>query len=118
MRKYIPIGAALAIVVLFAAAIFASGEVLSFSAPDDSNSVVERGPSDQAEPQDIDGWGSPYFYFGPNFMCLINSDSIVECFGSDAHNVVSGAPSGTGFSDIDGGDSYACAFHAPSSFTY
>ena len=119
MKKYIPMGAALAIVALFAVAIFASGDVLSFSVPGDSNPVVERAPSDQSQPQDFTGTGSEKFYFGPDFMCLIYSDTnSIECFGSDSNNVVSGVPVGTGFTQIDGGDSYACAHRQTDSFTY
>ena len=119
MKRFIPVAAALAIVVVAAVAILASGEVLSFSAPGASDSVADREPVDQAQPQDFDGTGSPLYYFGPDFMCLIYSDSnSVECFGSDTNNVVSGVPVGTGFTQIDGGDTYACAHRQTDSFTY
>ncbi len=118
MRRYIPIAVALAVVVLLGAAIVASGEVLSFSVPGAGDSVVERVPAGQVEPQDFDGAGSQYYYFGPDFMCLIYSNSTVDCFGSNRYNVVSGAPTGTGFTNIDGGDTYACAFHQATRFTH
>ncbi len=118
MRKYIPIAAALAVVVLLGAALMASGEVLSFSAPGAGDTVAERVPSDQAEPQDFAGNSVENYYFGPDFMCLIYSGDSLECFGSDADGVVSGAPEGTGFTRIDGGDSYACAFRSTDRFTY
>ena len=119
MRKYIPIAAALAVVVLFGVAIMASGEVLSFSVPGAGDSVVERVPADQSQPQDFGEASTEGYYFGPDFMCLIygNTNSI-ECFGSDADGIVSNAPVGTGFTRIDGGDSYACAFRSTDRFTY
>lgn len=118
MKRYIPIAAALAVAVLLGAAIMASGEALSFSVPGTGDSVVERGPAGQVEPQDFDGAGSQYYYFGPDFMCLIYLDSTVDCFGSNRDNVVSGAPTGTGFTNIDGGDTYACAFHQATRFVH
>ena len=51
-------------------------------------------------------------------MCLIYSNDSIECFGSDADGVVSGVPIGTGFTRIDGGDSYACASRSADRFTY
>ena len=117
MRKFIPIAAALTIVALFAAAILASGEVLSFSAPGVADSV-DRAPADQAQPQDFAGAGSQFYYFGPDFMCQIFSDSTIGCFGSDTDNIVSNVPTETGFTNIDGGDTYACAFHQASRFNY
>ena len=119
MRRYIPIAAALAVVVLLGAAIVASGEVLSFSVPGAGDSVVERAPADQSQPQDFGGSGSQFHYFGPDFMCLIYVDTnSIECFGSDANNVVSGVPAGTGFTQIDGGETYACAHRQTDRFTY
>ena len=117
MRKYIPIGAALAIVVLFAAAIFASGEVLSFSAPGDAVSMGDKAPADQAEPQDYNV-NSESYYFGPDFMCQIFVGGTIGCYGADTHDVVSEVPSGTGFSQIDGGDTYACAYNRTDRFNY
>ena len=115
MKRFIPMAAALAIVVVAAVAILASGEVLSFSAPGSDVSVGDRMPADQAQPQDID---REDYYFGPDFMCLIYSSDQLDCVGSDAHGVVSGVPSGTGFTRIDGGDTYACAYLPADSFTY
>lgn len=117
MRKMISIVFALAIVALFAAAIFASGEVLSFSAPGSDVSVIDRAPADQAEPQDYNVSTESY-YFGPDFMCQIFVEGSVECYGSDAHDVVSEVPSGTGFTQIDGGDTYACAYNQTDRFNY
>ena len=115
MKRFISVAAALAIVVVAAVAILASGEVLSFSAPGSDVSVGDRMPADQAQPQDID---REDYYFGPDFMCLIYSSDQLDCVGSDAHGVVSGVPSGTGFTRIDGGDTYACAYLPADSFTY
>ena len=109
MRKFIPVAAALAIVALLAVTILTSESIFSFYTPGTGDSA-DRAPADQAQPQDFTGAGSEAFYFGPDFMCLIYSDSSsIECFGSDANNVVSGVPVGTGFTQIDGGDTYACA---------
>jgi len=105
-----------AIVAVAGAAIFASSEVLSFSAPGDSNSVIERAPADQAQPLDFN---APFWYYGPDFMCRTHGDGGgVECFGSDANGVVSSAPTDTGFIAIDGGDTYACAYNLRNDFTY
>ena len=59
MRRFISVAAALAIVVVAAVAILASGEVLSFSTPGSDVSVGDRAPADQAQPQDYEGSGSP-----------------------------------------------------------
>ncbi len=118
MRRFISVAAALAIVVVAAVAILASGEVLSFSTPGSDVSVGDRAPADQAQPQDYEGSGSQNHYFGPDFMCQIYTEGNIDCFGSNTHNVVSGVPSGTGFTHIDGGDTYACAFHQTDRFSY
>ena len=118
MRKYIPIVAAMAVVVLLGAAILASGEALSFSVPGAGDSVVERAPVDQAEPQDFAGAGSQFYYFGPDFMCQIYANTTIGCFGSNANNVISNVPRETGFTNIDGGETYACAFHQATRFNY
>ena len=119
MKRFISVAAALAIVVVAAVAILASGEVLSFSAPGADVSVGDRAPADQAQPQDFGADSLENYYFGSDFMCLIygNTDNI-ECFGSDADGIVSGVPVGTGFTRIDGGDTYVCAFRSTDSFTY
>ena len=119
MKRFIPMAAAVAIVVVAAVAILASGEVLSFSAPGAGDSVLDIAPADQAQPRDFKGTGSPFYYFGPDFMCLIYSGTnSIECSGSDTNNVVSEVPVGTGFTQIDGGDTYACAYRQTDSFTY
>ena len=118
MKRFIPVAAAVAIVVVAAVAILASGEVLSFSAPGSDVSVDDRAPADQAQPQDYEGSGSQLYYFGPDFMCLIYTDTTIDCFGSNTHGVVSGVPSGTGFTHIDGGETYSCAFHQATRFNY
>ncbi|MXY46295.1 MAG: hypothetical protein F4Y44_04780 [Chloroflexi bacterium] len=52
-------------------------------------------------------------------MCLIYTNSTtVACFGSNAHGVVSGVPNVSGFTSIDGGETYACAFNEISQFSY
>ncbi len=116
MRKYIPITVALAIVSVFAVAIVASGEVLSFNS-DDTHAVNDV-PSNQSQPQDFAGAGSRLYHFGPDYMCLIYTTSTVECFGSDEHGIVSNVPTVTGFTNIDGGDNYACAFNETVEFSY
>ena len=119
MKRFISVAAALAIVVVAAVAILASGEVLSFSAPGSDVSVGDRAPADQAQPQDYYGAAISHYYFGPDFMCQIYSDTTtIECFGSNTHGVVSSVPTETGFTFIDGGDTYACAFHRASGFNY
>ena len=117
MKKYIPMGAALAIVALFAVAIFASGDVLSFSAPGADVSVGDKAPADQSQPQDYNV-SSESYYFGPDFMCQIFVEGSIGCYGSDAYDVVSEVPGGTGFTQIDGGLTYACAYNATDRFNY
>ena len=114
MRKFIPLTAALALVALLAVTILASKNAFSFSTPGAGDSV-DRAPANQSQPQDFAGAGSQFFYFGPDFMCQIYADSGIGCFGSDAHNVVSSVPSETGFTNIDGGGTYACAYHQATS---
>ena len=55
MKRFISVAAAVAIVVVAAVAILASGEVLSFSAPGSDVSVGDKAPVDQAQPQDFAG---------------------------------------------------------------
>ena len=117
MKRFISVAAALAIVVVAAVAILASGEVLSFSAPGAGDSVIDIAPADQAQPRDYDA-SSERYYFGPDFMCQIFVEGNIGCYGSDAHDVVSEVPSGVGFSQIDGGDTYACAYHTTDRFNY
>ena len=119
MKRFIPVAAAVAIVVVAAVAILASGEVLSFSAPGSDVSVDDRAPADQAQPQDYYGEATRGFYFGPDFMCAIYSNTTtIECFGSNTHGVVSSTPQNAGFSFIDGGDTYACAYNQSENFHY
>ena len=119
MRRFISVAAALAIVVVAAVAILASGEVLSFSAPGSDVSVGDKAPADQAQPQDYYGEATRGFYFGPDFMCAIYSNTTtIECFGSNTHGVVSSTPQNAGFSFIDGGDTYACAYNQSENFHY
>ena len=76
-NRFLRIGIVVAIVAVAAAAIFASSEALSFSAPGDSNSLVKRTPADQAQPLDFN---APLWYYGPDFMCLTHGDGgDVEC---------------------------------------
>ena len=88
----------------------ASGEVLSFATTDDSHAVGDV-PPNQTQPQDYSGGGSQYHYFGPDFMCEIYLDTTIGCFGFNTHGVVSHVPTVSGFSNIDGGETYACAFN-------
>ena len=119
MRKYIPIAAALAVVVLLGAAIMASGEVLSFSVPGAGDSVVERAPSGQVEPQDYYGEATRAFYFGPDFMCLIYGDTTtIECLAPTLTELYPPLPQIRGFSFIDGGETYACAYNRGENFHY
>ena len=118
MRAFIPIGLAFVLGVFAAAAIFSSGQVLSFSAPGFSESAGDRGPAEQSQPNDFGGSGLRDYYFGPDFMCLIYGTDRIECFGSDEHNVVSDTPTQFGFSEVDGGETYACAFRSIDRFTY
>ena len=119
MRRFISMAAALAIVVVAAVAILASGEVLSFSTPGSDVSVGDKAPADQAQPQDYYGEATRGFYFGPDFMCAIYSNTTtIECYGSNTHGVVSSTPQNAGFSFIDGGDTYACAYNQSENFHY
>ena len=115
MRKFIPMAAALAIIAVLASAILASGEVFSFSVPGTGDSA-DRTPANQSQPQDFAGAGSQFYYFGPDFMCQIFSDSTIGCFGSNTNNIVSNVPTETSFTNIDGGDTYACAYHQATQF--
>lgn len=109
MRKFIPAALAVAIVMVAAVAILTSNKALSFSLSPDSNAAPAPLYSD-----DVQG----YYHFGPDFMCLINDGGTIECLGSDAHGVVSNAPSLSGFTEIAGGDTYACAYHDRNNFDY
>lgn len=113
MKNITPIVAALLVMAVAAITLFASGNVLSFSLPttDDVASVTQQQNAVPPEPQDF-SVSSAYYYFGPDFMCLTYVDTTtIECQGSDAHNVVSAAPRVAGFTQIDGGDTYACAWN-------
>ena len=114
MRKLLAFAAAIVIVAGLAFTMF-DRQVLSFSEPSNAR-VTNSMPPNQAQPQDFAGAGSQFYYFGPDFICQIFSDTTISCYGSDAHNVVSNTPSGTGFTNVDGGDTYACAFHQATRF--
>ena len=117
-RQLMPIAVALLVIAIAAVTILTSGEALSFSSPGSNVSAGDNSPANQSQPQDYTGSGAEAYYFGPDFMCLIYTDSTIDCFGSDTHSVVSSAPSKTGFTQIDGGDTYACAYHPVDAFTY
>ena len=57
-------------------------------------------------------------HYGPNFVCLLDSEGVVECLGSDIFGVVSSVPDVKGFTEINGGDTYACAYNDAESFEY
>ena len=57
-------------------------------------------------------------HYGPNFACLLNAEGAIECLGSDIFGVVSGVPDANGFTEINGGDTYACAYNGTESFEY
>ena len=57
-------------------------------------------------------------HYGPNFVCLLNAEGAIECLGSDVFGVVSGIPDMNGFTEINGGDTYACAYNDTESFEY
>ena len=57
-------------------------------------------------------------HYGPNFACLLDAEGAIECLGSDIFGVVSGVPDGNGFTEINGGDTYACAYNGTESFEY
>ena len=57
-------------------------------------------------------------HYGPNFVCLLNAEEAVECLGSDVFGVVSGVPDVKGFTEVNGGDTYACAYNETESFEY
>ena len=57
-------------------------------------------------------------HYGPNFVCLLNAEGAIECLGSDIFGVVSGVPDVNGFTEINGGDTYACAYNETESFDY
>ena len=117
MRKLIAFAAAIAVMVVFAFTILSDKVVLSFSEP--LNIGVENTtPPNQAQPQDFGGSGLQFSYFGPDFYCQIYTDFRVRCFGSDEHGVVSDVPNETGFTQVDGGDTYACAANEIDDFVY
>jgi len=118
MRKFIPVTLAIAIVAVAAVAILTSSEALSFSDISINNPVGNEMPPNQSQPQDFAGAGSQFYYFGPDFMCQIFLDTTISCYGSNANGVVSNTPNITGFSNVDGGDTYACAFHQATRFNY
>ena len=57
-------------------------------------------------------------HYGPNFVCLLDTEGAIECFGSDIFGVVSSVPDAKGFTEINGGDTYACAYNDTESFEY
>ena len=57
-------------------------------------------------------------HYGPNFVCLLNAEGAIECLGSDVFGVVSGVPDVNGFTEINGGNTYACAYNETESFEY
>jgi len=115
MKKLMPVMLAVAIVAVAAIAIFTSGNVLSFDRQGAGNPIGETANS--AKP--LNFVDSETRYFGPDFMCLIyGNTSRIECIGSDTDGVMSDVPAGTGFTVIDGGDTYACAYHEAERFTY
>ena len=57
-------------------------------------------------------------HYGPNFVCLLNAAGAIECLGSDIFGVVSSVPDVNGFTEINGGDTYACAYNETESFDY
>ena len=118
MRKLLAIAAAIAVIGGLAFAMLTDKEVLSFSEPNLNTRVENSMPPNQAQPQDFVGEGSQFYYFGPDFMCQIVADTTVSCFGSDEHNVVSDTPDGTGFTYVDGGDTYAYAYQQATQFNY
>lgn len=117
MRKLLAITVAIAVIGGLAVTMLADKQVLSFSEPFDTR-VENATPSNQVQPQDFAGAGSQFYYFGPNFMCQIFTDTTVVCYGSDTHGVVSSTPNITGFTNVDGGDTYACAFHQATRSNY
>lgn len=110
------IAVALAIVSVFAVAMMAGGEALSFNSGDFH--VVNDAPPNQSQPQDFAGAGSQFYHFGADYMCQLYTNFTIECFGSDEHGIVSDVPTVTGFTNIDGGDTYACAFNEIVGFNY
>ena len=118
MKNIAPIAVALLVVAVFSITIFASGNALSFSLPASS----EGAPVTQQQnipPQPNDYVDQAKHHFGPDFMCLIYADAnTIECFGSDTHSIVSNSPTKSGFTAIDGGDTYACAYHPVDAFTH
>ena len=116
MKKLLAFAAAIAVIGGLAFAMLADRQVLSFSEPKPNAKTSNVVPPNQSQPQDFDGAGSQFYYFGPDFMCQVFVNTTVRCYGSDAHGVVSDTPSGTGFTNVDGGDTYACAFHQATRF--
>ena len=109
MRKFMPVTLAIALVAIAAVAILTSGRAMSFSTSEDNSDTPA--PIYSSDSQTL-------FHFGPDFLCLIDDNGLIECLGSDTHGVVSEAPTRSGFTEISGGDSYACAYHADSEFDY
>ena len=118
MKKFMTATVVLLIMAIAAVTIFVSRDALSFSLPTaDERSSIEQPKS--ISPQPLAHYYGEHHYFGPNFMCIINyNTTAIECFGSDAHGVVSHTPTEAGFTRIDGGDTYACAYHGNNGFTY
>ena len=119
MRKLLALAATLAVMVALTAALFTDREILSFSEPDiDTHTASNSVPPNQSQPQDFAGAGSQYYYFGPDFICQVFTNTTVRCYGSDSDGVVSNVPTQTGFTNVDGGETYACAFHEATRFNY
>ena len=118
MKNITPIAVALLIVAVFSITIFASGNALSFSLPT-SNEGATVAQQQNIPPQPNEYVDQAKHHFGPDFMCLIYADTnTIECFGSDAHGIVSNSPTKSGFTAIDGGETYACSYHRIDAFTH
>ena len=109
MQRFMPALLAVAITAISAIAILTSAGTLSLSASQDESDTTDS----PASVFDM------LYYFGPDFLCLIADDEgNIECLGSDEHGVISDAPTQAGFSEIAGGQTYACAHHTDDDFGY
>ena len=100
---------AVAITAVAAIAILASGNTLLLATSEDDDDAQE----DTYIVLDM------LSYYGPDFVCMVVGDEgNIECLGSDEHGVVSNAPTQSGFTEVAGGETYACAYHTESDFDY
>ena len=106
MKRFIPLTLALALVLTIAVLLLTQGQALS------QTEVPTETPTETPTQN------AREYYYGPDFFCVLDDIGAVLCSGSDEQDIVSNVPSLTGFTSINGGDTYACAYHPVEDFDF